>query len=167
MVNSIPGWLGHAEPFLMESDFRPASGPRRLMTGTPPIVSMRALAGALEVFSDAGLPEIRAKSMSLTSLFIDLVDRHCRGVEVITPRDPERRGSQVSLRHPAGIEASERVAAAGVRGDFRAPDVLRFGLPPLYLSHHDVVEAVHRIASALSRAEDGAESSRPAWDAPT
>jgi kynureninase len=147
-ANPIPGWIGHAEPFLMEEGYRPAPGIRRFITGTQPIVSMSLLDAALDVYDGIGMSELRAKSVALTGLFIDLVDERL-GLEVASPRDPQRRGSQVSLRHPDAAGVYERLVAAGLQGDVRPPDLLRFGFAPLYVSFTDVWDAVDVLAGVL------------------
>ncbi len=141
-VNPISGWFGHEAPFEFDLDFRPAKGIGRARVGTPHVLSLAALDAALDVFDDVDLGLVRAKSESLTRLMIDLVDVHLPEVEVLTPRRPERRGSQVSLRHPEGFSIVQSLIADGIIGDFRAPDVMRFGLAPLYVSHVDVFDAV-------------------------
>jgi kynureninase len=147
-ANPIPGWLSHAEPFVMESEYRPSAGIRRFLTGTQPIVSMRVLAAALEAYDGVTIEQIRAKSTALTSRFIELVDGRV-GLDVISPRDPGRRGSQVSLRHTDAAAVHERLVGRGLQGDFRNPDILRFGFAPLYTSFTDVWDAVE-ILSAVA-----------------
>lgn len=147
-ANPIPGWIGHAEPFLMEEGYRPAPGIRRFITGTQPIVSMSLLATALDAYDGIDMSALRAKSVALTGLFIDLVDERL-GLEVASPRDPERRGSQVSLRHPDAAGVYERLVAAGLQGDVRPPDLLRFGFAPLYVSFTAVWDAVDVLAGVL------------------
>lgn len=147
----IPGWLGHAEPFEMASRYEPAPSIRRYLTGTQPILSMRLLDAALHVYEAADVEAIRAKSSRLTDLFIRLVDERCDGLGlgVIGPREPSRRGSQVSLRHANAVPIFEELVGLGVRGDFRRPDILRFGLAPLYVSFVDVWDAVDALRSAV------------------
>jgi kynureninase len=140
--NPILGWFGHQAPFDFDLDFRPAAGIGRARVGTPHVLSLAALDAALDVFDDVDLAAVRAKSDSLTGLMIDLVDAHVPEVEVLTPRRPDRRGAQVSLRHPHGFPIVQSLIADGIVGDFRAPDVMRFGLAPLSVSHVDVFDAV-------------------------
>ncbi len=146
-ANPIAGWFGHAAPFDFSAEFRPAPGIARGRVGTPHVLSMLALDAALDVFRDVDLDLVRAKSHSLTTLFIELVDG--LDVELVTPRDPDLRGSQVSLRHPNGYAVVQALAARGVIGDFRAPDVARFGFAPLYIRHVDVVDAARTLAEVL------------------
>ncbi len=145
--NPIAGWFGHAAPFDFSTEFRAAPGIARGRVGTPHVLSMLALDAALDVFGDVDLDLVRAKSRSLTALFIELVDG--LDAELVTPRDPDLRGSQVSLRHPHGYAVVRALAARGVIGDFRAPDVMRFGFAPLYLRHVDVVDAARTLAEVL------------------
>ena len=151
----LQGWWGHAEPFEMERWYRGAAGIRRLLVGTQPILSMRALAASLEMYERAGIDDIRRKSQSLTSFFIDLVGQECYGfdMEVVTPRDPEQRGSQVSLFHEHGYAIVQALDARHVHGGYREPGVMRFGFAPLYTSHGEVWETVLRLKSVLESGE--------------
>lgn len=148
--NPIAGWFGHIRPFDFSTEFLPDAGIGRMRVGTPHVLSMVALDTALGVFADADLARLRSASQSLTGFFIELVDRELgSAVEVITPRDQEKRGSQISLRHPDADKLIESLAAVGVVGDFRNPDVARFGLSALYNTHEEVARAVQEIAAAL------------------
>ena len=155
---AIAGWLGHEAPFAFDDDYRPAAGVARHRAGTPGILGMAALDGSLEVFDGLDLAARRAKSLTLTDLFIGLVESRCaaHGLELVTPREHARRGSHVSFRHPEGYGIIQALIARGVTGDFRAPDVLRFGFTPLYTRHVDVWDAVAALAAVL----DGREWSR-------
>ena len=145
----LTGWLGHAEPFAMERKYRPARGIGRLRVGSPPVVSMAALDTALDAFDGVDHDQLRAKSLALTSMFMQLVDERVgSAVEVLTPRD-ELRGSQVSLRHPDAQLLVERLIEAGVVGDFRPPDIARFGFAPMYVRFVDVWDAADRLAGVL------------------
>ncbi|WP_204058476.1 kynureninase [Microbispora corallina] len=147
--NVISGWHGHAAPFAFEPDYRPATGVRRFATGSPPVLSYAALNASLDIWERVDLREVRAKSQAMTSLFIELVDDAGTDLVLATPRDPERRGSQVSYRHPDGYPVVRALADRGVVGDFREPDVMRFGFAPLYLRYVDAYDAATALAEVL------------------
>lgn len=155
----LTGWLGHQAPFALEPTYRPAVGIDRAQCGTPPVLSLAALDAALDAFDGVSMRELRAKSLSLTELFIALVDARVGsyGVELASPRDGEHRGSQVSVRHPHAYEIVQALIARGVVGDFRAPDLARFGFAPLYLRHVDVWDAVEHLLAVVA----GEEFRRP------
>jgi kynureninase len=123
-----------------------------MLSGTPPIIALAALSAALEAFTGIDLVDLRARSVALTSRFIALADRDLarHGFEVVTPREPERRGSHVSLRHSHAFEIVQAAIEAGVVGDFREPDLCRFGFAPLLTTMDDVDEAVRRIAALMA-----------------
>jgi kynureninase len=136
----LNGWHGHARPFAMQAGYHPAGGIGRARIGTPPMLSLLALDAALDVFDDVDLDLVRAKSLRLAEFFIAGADE--AGFEVITPRDPEARGSHVSLRHPDALPVMAALIEAGVIGDVRPPDVLRFGFNALYNSFGDLAAAL-------------------------
>jgi kynureninase len=153
----LSGWLGHASPFAFTTDYRPAAGMARFIAGTPPVIAMAALECGVDTVLAAegrgGMPAIREKSVALTQLFIDLVEQRCAGHELTlaSPREARSRGSQVSFAHPAhGYEIMQALIARGVIGDFRAPDILRFGFTPLYTRFVDVWDAVDRLHGVLA-----------------
>ena len=163
----LSGWLGHDAPFEFAPDYLPASGISRFICGTPPILSLAALECGVDVLLDAGayggMTAIREKSLQLTDLFIHLIESRCSGhdLTVLTPRDGRARGSQVGFAHPTGGYAiMQSLMARGVIGDFRAPDILRFGFTPLYTRFADVWEAVDQ----LSRVLDNGEWRNPQFD---
>ena len=157
----ITGWFGHAQPFAMERDFSPVDGIARMASGTPPVLALSSLDAALDVFDGVSVSELRKASLSLTDLFIALVDERLGSqLEVVTPRDHARRGSQVSLRHPAAYGVVQALVERGVVGDFRTPDIARFGFTPLYVTHADVHDAVEQLVEVLA----GEEHLRPAYD---
>ena len=159
----LSGWMGHADPFAFTSIYEPAPGIGRYLCGTPPILSMAALECGVDLLLEADMQQVRAKSLALTDLFIYLVDMRCAGygLELVTPRDHAIRGSQVSFRHPQGYALMQALIAASVIGDFRAPDIVRFGFAPLYLRFVDVWDAVDRLLHILeSRAWDREEFRR-------
>lgn len=147
--NPIQGWWGHARPFEMETAWSPGKGINRMQVGTQPILSMISLSAALDVFDGVEMTEIRAKSELLTESFIHLVDERLEGFEVVTPRDPRRRGSHVSLQHPEARRIMAALIAEGVVGDVRPPSLLRFGLAPTFVRHVDVWEAVERLRKVM------------------
>jgi kynureninase len=156
----LSGWMGHARPFDMELGYEPVQGVGRLASGTPPILALSALDAALDVFDGVSPAELRATSLSLTDYFIDLVrDRLGDTLAVLTPLDHARRGSQVSLRHPQAYGIVQALIARGVIGDFRTPDVARFGFAPLYVSHQDVYDAVTHLVAVV----EGREFERPEY----
>jgi kynureninase len=149
----LTGWWGHARPFAFEQSYAPGGGIRPMLCGTQPILSMRALSGALEDWEGVDLDALRAKSLSLSDLFIALVEESCGrfGVTLAAPRERAIRGSQVSFRHPSGHAVMQALIDRGVIGDFRAPDYIRFGFAPLYLSHANVYRAAEILHDILAR----------------
>jgi kynureninase len=147
----LAGWWGHASPFAFDLEYRPAPGIIRNQCGTQPIISMAALDAALDVWDDVEMPGLRKKSKSLCQTFIDLVGERCakHGVTVAGPPDLDQRGSHVSVHHPEGYAVMQALIAANVIGDFRAPDMMRFGFTPLYTSFRDVWDTVDVIAGIL------------------
>jgi kynureninase len=145
----LTGWHGHADPFGLAPAFAPAAGIAQARIGTPPLLSMLALESALSVWDEVAPAELRAKSLALTGLMIDYADRLLPSVEAVTPREPGRRGSQVALRHPAAYELCQALIARGVIGDFRAPDLLRLGIAPLYLRYADIWDALEILRDVL------------------
>jgi kynureninase len=149
--NPLPGWLGHARPFDFELDYEPAKGMQAFVTSSPSIVALGALDGALDVFDQTNMESIRVKSLQLTDLFFELVeDRLPETFEIVTPREHARRGSQVSLRHPEAYGIVQALIARGVIGDFRDPDIARFGFTPLYLRFVDVYDAVETLVEVMA-----------------
>ena len=144
----LQGWWAHAAPFDFELSFRPAEGISRFLTGTTTVLSMKSMEAALEIFSEVSMADIRAKSMSLTGLFVDLFDAHLapQGFTLASPRDPESRGSHVALGFAGGKALVDQMSAQGIIADFRPPDLMRFGFAPLYNSYRDVVELVQRLS---------------------
>ena len=153
----LSGWMGHARPFDFATAYAPAKGIGRLLCGTPPVLSLAALDAALELWDAIDMAAVRAKSMALTTLFADLVERRCPELVLASPRDAGARGSQISFRHAQGYAIVQALIARGVIGDFRAPDLLRFGFAPLYLRHVDVWDAVEHLSTVMQTRE---------WDRP-
>jgi kynureninase len=146
----LSGWMGHAAPFEFGDDYRPAGGILRQLCGTPPILSMAALAEGIATFDGIAMHDIREKSKVLGDLFLALVERRCPGFEIACARNAEERGSQVSLRHPHGYAIMRALIDKGVVGDFRAPDVLRFGLAPLYTRYVDIWDATDQLRAVMT-----------------
>jgi kynureninase len=141
------GWFAHREPFAMSPTFDVADDIRRMLVGTPPVIASTGLAASLDVFDDVDLTQLRAKSLALTDLFLDVVGDAVD--EVVTPREHHARGSQVSLRHPSAYSVVQALIDRGVVGDYRAPDVMRFGFAPLYIRHVDAHDAATQLVDVL------------------
>ena len=148
----MTGWFSHADQFGFEDRYRPAEGIEKCLVGTPPILSLRAVMHGVATFEGFGMDEVVAKSRSLSQLFIRLADdrlaRH--GFSLASPRAPHARGSQVSFRHGHAYAVSRALRAEGVVADFRSPDILRFGVAPLYIRHVDVWDAVDALARIMA-----------------
>ncbi|RIL09635.1 kynureninase [bacterium] len=159
LAPALSGWMGHAAPFAFDPRYTPAPGIRRHLVGTPPILALVALEAALEVWDRVDMAAVRAKSVDLTELFVALVDARCagHGLALASPRDAAVRGSQVALAHPEAYAVMQALIARGVIGDFREPDVMRFGFAPLYVRHVDVWDAVEALRDVLATR---------AWDTP-
>ncbi|EFE68125.1 hydrolase [Streptomyces viridosporus ATCC 14672] len=153
----LPGWNSHADPFGMRPDYEPAAGAPRGRVGTPDILSMLALEAALEVWDGVTVDAVRSKSLALTDFFLECVEAYVPAgrVACLTPRAHGERGSQVALRCPDAGDVMKRLIERGVVGDFRHPDVLRFGFTPLYIGFADAERAARVLAQVL--AETGAQ----------
>jgi kynureninase len=151
MSSPLSGWMGHEAPFAFEPEYRPADGIARQLAGSPPILSMLALEVAIDQWLRVDQAEARRKSMALGDLFIRLIDETCRdlGLTVASPRDATRRGSQVSLRHEEAYRVMRALIDNRVIGDFRTPDLMRFGFAPLYTRYVDVFDAVRCLREVL------------------
>lgn len=147
----LSGWWGHAKPFAFERSYEADPGIRRFLCGTQPILSLRALKGALSIWDDVDMGLLRQKSVALGDLFIELVEENCGrfGVELASPRDGAQRGSQVSFAHEHSYAIMQALIERGVIGDFRAPDVMRFGFAPLYIGYRDIWNAVDTLRDIL------------------
>lgn len=150
LMPALRGWMGHAAPFAFDDDYRPAPGLDRFLVGTPPILGIAALEAALEAYRGVEMAQVWAKSIALFDLFQALMAERCPDFSCITPLDPARRGSHISFAHPHAFEICQALIAAGVIGDFRAPDVLRLGLTPLYLGYADIWRAVDILANIMA-----------------
>ena len=156
---ALSGWMGHEAPFAFDPSYRPGAGVERMRVGTPPVIALAALDAALDVWDDVDMADIRRASVALCDLFIELVEAQCPMLELASPREGDRRGSQVSFRHPQGYAIMQALIDRGVIGDFRAPDVLRFGFTPLYIGESEVRGAV----AVLKQVMDGGLWDRPEY----
>ena len=147
---ALSGWLGHAAPFAFDLDYRPGQGIERMRVGTPPVLQMTALECALDIWDMADMKDVRARSMELTDLFVEQVETTCPQLVLASPRDAKLRGSQVSFRFEHGYAAMQALIARGVIGDFRMPDIMRFGFTPLYIDADDVRRAVEIMADVMA-----------------
>lgn len=157
LQSPMTGWMGHAEPFAFGDEYSPAPGIARFLCGTPPILGMAALEAGLDLFLEADRTALWAKSAALCDLFIEAVERGSPEPVLVTPRDPAARGSHVSFAHPQAHAIVQALIARGVIGDFRAPDVMRFGFAPLYNTHEEAVFAGEALVDVIATR---------AWDEP-
>lgn len=149
IVPLLRGWMGHARPFAFTDDYAPGPGMARFLAGTPPILAMSALESGLATFDGVDMDALWAKSVALFDLLHDEAAARCPELVCVSPRAAAARGSHISFRHPHAFEICQALIARGVIGDFRAPDIIRFGLTPLYLGHDDIVRAVEIMADIL------------------
>ncbi|WP_151718081.1 kynureninase [Gemmobacter serpentinus] len=148
---ALSGWLGHEAPFAFDLDYRPGNGVERMRVGTPPVIQLAALEASLDIWDKVEMADIRAASLALTDQFIAGVEAACPDLDLATPRDHASRGSQVSFRHPEGYAIMQALIARGVIGDFRAPDILRFGFTPLFINAEDVAQSIAIIAEVMDQ----------------
>lgn len=146
---ALAGWLGHEEPFAFDPDYRPGAGIERMRVGTPPVIQLTALEASLDIWELVDMADVRARSIELSDLFIELVEAGCPDLGLASPRDSRRRGSQVSFRFEQGYAAMQALIERGVIGDFRAPDIMRFGFTPLYIDTDDVRRAAATIGEVI------------------
>ncbi len=147
---ALSGWMGHEAPFAFDQDYRPGHGIERMRVGTPPVIALAVLDAALDVWDGVSLDDVRRASLSLAELFIREMEARCPDLELASPRQPRLRGSQVSFRHPGGYAIMQALIARGVIGDFRTPDVMRFGFTPLYLGEDEVRAAAAALADIMA-----------------
>ncbi len=154
----IQGWMGHAEAFAFDDDYRPAGDITRFLTGTPSILALAALEAGLDTFAGVDMSNVEAKARALSQLFIDEVEARCGSeVRLASPRDPNQRGSHVVFAHAEGYAVMQALIARDVIGDFRAPDLMRFGFAPLYNRFGDMVRAAEILGEIVQTRE---------WDQP-
>ena len=155
LINSLEpclsGWLGHENPFDFSLQYNPASGIDRMRVGTPPVIALAALEASLDIWDTVNINDVRETSIELTDQFINGVEQKCPMLQLITPREPENRGSQVSFSFEHGYAAMQACIERGVVGDFRAPDVMRFGFTPLFIDSQDVERAIETLAEIMSK----------------
>ena len=149
LKNPISGWMGHAAPFAFTDDYQPAKGVSRMLAGTPPILAMTALECGVELIAEIGIAPLVAKSRALMAFFIDGVAESCPDLPCVSPVDPTQRGSHLSFRHPDAYAICQALIAQGVIGDFRDPDLIRFGFAPAYVRFEDAARAVGALAQVL------------------
>ncbi|MEO3477218.1 kynureninase [Phaeobacter sp. CAU 1743] len=147
---ALSGWLGHEAPFAFDLDYRPGRGIERMRVGTPPVIQLTSLEAAMDIWDQVDMQDLRAKSIELCDLFIAEVEAACPELELASPRDGDQRGSQVSFRFREGYAAMQALIERGVIGDFRAPDIMRFGFTPLYIDADDVRAAVAIVKDVMT-----------------
>ena len=147
---ALRGWLGHRKPFDFDLSYKAGAGIERMRVGTPPVIQLTALEVAMELWADVDMAELRAASIALQEQFIEEIERDVPQLTLASPRDSAVRGSQVSWRFEEGYAAMQAVIDRGVIGDFRAPDIMRFGFTPMYLDSGDVSAAVKIIADVMN-----------------
>lgn len=158
LTNPLQGWMGHAEPFAFVDDYRSARGINRFLTGTPPILALAALDAGIATFDGIAMADVQAKSRRLSQLFVESVEARCGSeLSLASPRDAAERASHVVFAHPQGYSVMQALIARGVIGDFRAPDLIRFGFCPLYNRFEEMVRAAEILADILTSRE---------WDQP-
>ena len=147
---ALSGWLGHDAPFAFDPDYRPAAGVERMRVGTPPILQLAALEAALDIWDTVDLHDLRAACLSLGDRFIAGVESACPTLRLVTPRAHDQRGSQISFAHPDGYAIMQAMIAQGVIGDFRAPDILRFGITPLFVGEAEIDGAIAALSQIMA-----------------
>jgi len=150
-LHPLYGWLGHAEPFAFDRQYKPAEGIRQFLTGTPPVLSLVAVDAALDIFTDVTMQDIRNKSIGLSSYWLECMDEHklLEDMPCISPAAASERGSQLAFQHEHAYAICQALIAEGVIADFRAPEYLRIGFAPLYNTYAEVESAVNRLATIL------------------
>ena len=147
---ALSGWLGHAAPFAFDPTYAAGTGIERMRVGTPPVLQMAALDAAMDVWDNVNMDDVRARALTLSEILISGVAAKCPDLRLASPRDGAARGSQVSFHHPEGYAIIQALIAQGVIGDFRAPDIIRFGVTPLYLDENDIHRAVEILADIMA-----------------
>ncbi|MFT5067358.1 MAG: kynureninase [Yoonia sp.] len=147
---ALSGWLGHAAPFAFDPTYAAGTGIERMRVGTPPVLQMAALDAAMDVWDNVNMDDVRTRALALSEILISEVAAKCPDLRLASPRDGAMRGSQVSFHHPEGYAIVQALIAQGVVGDFRAPDIIRFGITPLYLDEAGIHRAVEILADIMA-----------------
>ena len=147
---ALSGWLGHEAPFAFDLDYRPGPGIERMRVGTPPVLQLAALDAALDIWDQVDMDDLRRASIALSEQFIAGIEANCPMLRLVSPRDPKQRGSQVSFAFEQGYAAMQACIAHDVVGDFRAPDIMRFGFTPLFIDAGDVDQAIAVISKVMN-----------------
>lgn len=151
LANPLPGWFGHADPFAFEPDYRPAPGIARFTSGTPSIIAMAALEAGLASFDGVAMADLAAKSRTLSELLRTEIEARCPQLILASPTDPSMRGSHLVFAHPNAYGLMQALIARGVVGDYREPDLVRFGFTPLYTGYEEIVRAASIIADVIAK----------------
>ena len=146
---ALSGWLGHRQPFAFDLEYQPGPGIERMRVGTPPIIQLAALDASMDIWDRVNMDDVRVRSVELSSLFIELVEQACPDLKLASPRDTNHRGSHVAFRFEHGYAVMRALVARGLTGDFRAPDIMRFGITPLYIDEADIRKAAAIIADVM------------------
>ncbi|MEP3345539.1 MAG: kynureninase [Litoreibacter sp.] len=146
---ALSGWLGHASPFAFDLNYKPGSGIERMRVGTPPVIQIAALEAALDVWDMVDMQDVRTRCIELSELMITEVEARCPDLTLASPRNSTERGSQVSFAHEEGYAIMQALIAHRVVGDFRAPNILRFGITPLYVGEEDILKAAETLQTIM------------------
>ena len=147
----LRGWLGHKAPFDFTNTFEKSASIEMMRVGTPPVIQMAVLEKALDIFRDLDFYKLREESIKLSDLFINMVEQTCSELQLESPIKPSERGSQVSFSHPSGYAIMQALIDRNIVGDFRAPDIIRFGITPLYINEKDIIRTVKVLEDILSK----------------
>ena len=147
----LRGWLGHKAPFDFTNKFEKSASIEMMRVGTPPVIQMAILEKALDIFRDLDFYKLREESIKLSDLFINMVEQTCSDLQLESPIKPSERGSQVSFSHPSGYAIMQALIDRNIVGDFRAPDIIRFGITPLYINEKDIIRTVKVLEDILSK----------------
>lgn len=147
---ALSGWLGHEAPFAFDQDYRAGNGIERMRIGTPPVLGMAALETALDIWENVSMEDLCTRSIALSELFISEVETRCPSLTLTSPRNPLNRGAHIAFRHTEAYAIMQALIANNVIGDFRMPDIMRFGFTPLYLGEEDVMRAVDMLERVLN-----------------